>query len=441
MRKLFTALLTVVCSAIFAAEVLVGPVLIQRRNDIEIVMGVENEVGEITYSRNDDTATLRVGTSDSGTLIVSDPAAVHFVPVRELQPDEWYIEYGAGVVAGQQQSIIFWDGTMAWANTNRVRTATIRPVDQAIKLVSTSFSALANVGNAQVTTTETEATIEGIGWGSPEGMPMSPLVIVSNIAVRAYASARTDATIDLTLHRVSMVDSMGSIDWGNIRSWTTSRYDRVTAPAWSAHPALSAVRLSRQSLRFDSSSALHMSWKGATAADGWAVYQHGFPTLNFEFGGSESGSTIEGFDIVSLSVVGGNVVLDIAQGAWGAVSVQQTSDSSAPAWALSGGQTSNYPATVTAGGRPCHRVTFPAPAGDRWFFRAVATMPGTRNSIEVDFCDFKISSRAGEYHAIKAAPASADATGLPGETRWTDGYIYVCTATNTWKRAALTTWP
>jgi len=41
---------------------------------------------------------------------------------------------------------------------------------------------------------------------------------------------------------------------------------------------------------------------------------------------------------------------------------------------------------------------------------------------------------------LNAAPASSTSTGTYGEIRWCDGYIYLCTATNTWKRAALTTW-
>ena len=37
-------------------------------------------------------------------------------------------------------------------------------------------------------------------------------------------------------------------------------------------------------------------------------------------------------------------------------------------------------------------------------------------------------------------PASATAAGTAGEIAWDASYIYVCTATNTWKRAALSTW-
>ena len=37
-------------------------------------------------------------------------------------------------------------------------------------------------------------------------------------------------------------------------------------------------------------------------------------------------------------------------------------------------------------------------------------------------------------------PASAGATGTTGEIAWDANYIYVCTATNTWKRTAIATW-
>jgi hypothetical protein len=42
--------------------------------------------------------------------------------------------------------------------------------------------------------------------------------------------------------------------------------------------------------------------------------------------------------------------------------------------------------------------------------------------------------------ALNVAPASTGAAGTLGEIRYTADYIYVCTATNTWKRTALSTW-
>jgi hypothetical protein len=37
-------------------------------------------------------------------------------------------------------------------------------------------------------------------------------------------------------------------------------------------------------------------------------------------------------------------------------------------------------------------------------------------------------------------PASSTATGNQGEVCWDTSYLYVCIATNTWRRIALTTW-
>jgi hypothetical protein len=42
--------------------------------------------------------------------------------------------------------------------------------------------------------------------------------------------------------------------------------------------------------------------------------------------------------------------------------------------------------------------------------------------------------------ALNTAPSSASDTGTTGEIRVTADYIYVCTATNTWKRTAISTW-
>ena len=44
------------------------------------------------------------------------------------------------------------------------------------------------------------------------------------------------------------------------------------------------------------------------------------------------------------------------------------------------------------------------------------------------------------YSALSTAPTSATATGTTGEIRIDANYIYICTATNTWKRVAIATW-
>jgi hypothetical protein len=39
-----------------------------------------------------------------------------------------------------------------------------------------------------------------------------------------------------------------------------------------------------------------------------------------------------------------------------------------------------------------------------------------------------------------SAPATATSTGVTGQIATDASYIYVCTATNTWKRVAISTW-
>ena len=42
---------------------------------------------------------------------------------------------------------------------------------------------------------------------------------------------------------------------------------------------------------------------------------------------------------------------------------------------------------------------------------------------------------------LNTAPAAANSTGTKGEIVISDSHIYVCVATDTWKRVAIATWP
>jgi len=57
-------------------------------------------------------------------------------------------------------------------------------------------------------------------------------------------------------------------------------------------------------------------------------------------------------------------------------------------------------------------------------------IPGIGFTLDAD--SFRISTAK--------TPATAGATGIAGTHTWDTSYLYVCTATNTWKRAALATW-
>ena len=46
----------------------------------------------------------------------------------------------------------------------------------------------------------------------------------------------------------------------------------------------------------------------------------------------------------------------------------------------------------------------------------------------------------GTFKLTPFTPSSSTAAGVAGQIAWDASYIYVCTATNTWKRAGLTSW-
>jgi hypothetical protein len=48
-----------------------------------------------------------------------------------------------------------------------------------------------------------------------------------------------------------------------------------------------------------------------------------------------------------------------------------------------------------------------------------------------------LDTKAGPW---VAAPATATSTGTAGQIAYASGYFYVCVATNTWKRIALSSW-
>jgi hypothetical protein len=61
--------------------------------------------------------------------------------------------------------------------------------------------------------------------------------------------------------------------------------------------------------------------------------------------------------------------------------------------------------------------------------------------LQVRFADDLAYTTLEALHRLfGAAPATTGATGTPGDLRYDADYIYVCTAANTWKRAAIATW-
>ena len=73
------------------------------------------------------------------------------------------------------------------------------------------------------------------------------------------------------------------------------------------------------------------------------------------------------------------------------------------------------------------------------------TSDGARfdGDVEIAGAGLSVQNRINADGGLKissGAPASATSTGTAGEIKWDSNYIYVCVATNTWKRVAISTW-
>ena len=77
------------------------------------------------------------------------------------------------------------------------------------------------------------------------------------------------------------------------------------------------------------------------------------------------------------------------------------------------------------------------------FFANVSTNTVFKNVVTVSntatIDTINVSTKLS-FSNIANAPASAAANGSAGEVRVDSSYIYVCVATNTWKRSEISTW-
>jgi len=51
-----------------------------------------------------------------------------------------------------------------------------------------------------------------------------------------------------------------------------------------------------------------------------------------------------------------------------------------------------------------------------------------------------LSTLSANVIVSNSVPATAASNGIAGTIRYDSSYVYICVDTNTWKRAALTTW-
>ena len=54
--------------------------------------------------------------------------------------------------------------------------------------------------------------------------------------------------------------------------------------------------------------------------------------------------------------------------------------------------------------------------------------------------DFAFPDASGAFVVRASVPATTSSPGDPGSIAWDGSHVYLCTATDTWVRAALATW-
>lgn len=108
-------------------------------------------------------------------------------------------------------------------------------------------------------------------------------------------------------------------------------------------------------------------------------------------------------------------------------------------------------------GASCARWTYAIALGtssSHWAFRTDSTLIGvptqaatgvgdflTRTALYgVDLSNITFTTGGAAFLAPLTTPASASATGKAGSIVWDANFIYICVATNTWKRVAISTW-
>jgi hypothetical protein len=86
-------------------------------------------------------------------------------------------------------------------------------------------------------------------------------------------------------------------------------------------------------------------------------------------------------------------------------------------------------------------MAVPTGLADRRLTKAINdnTTNATANAAAAAAADAKAVAAIASGKKV-AAPASASSTGTAGNFATDTGFIYVCTATNTWKRVAIATW-
>lgn len=347
-------------------SVVAAATTIQRRAPDEAA-SAENAPGEITYSLESGGAVLRVGTSDAGTVVASDPWALHVAPRRLLGPREYALTLSPGAE-------MLADGRVCLASNvteavgSVTASVTLRAADPAVRLASVRWGVEQEGASMTRTLTESEATIECTTvYRSFMGRPIPGHCFVVRIEAWAWASDRRDETWDATVADLPLRDSMGEITVGTIRKWVVDFFSGRTAEHWASFPATNDVRLAGHTLWHTS------AIRSVAASNALSLVVSGAPVLTVT--GPEDAGPTNALRIVDIKMDDGVATLWATAALGAPLRVQSCDDIGARDWRDEDGAASSYPSTENVKGVPCIRLDVPVDDADqRRFYRVVATL-------------------------------------------------------------------
>lgn len=335
-----TILFVFFAAGAFAAEI--GPISLQRRNDVEFNHGVLNDAGEITYTVDDaGRGVLTLGAAE-GNTVVGDPFAIHLAPQRILSPDE----YGVEITGGELTSAGAYEIFDAYKVAGTVRTLTLAPVNPLVKIARVTYDSTAYMVDVTKTTTEQACVVRGVSRYDSFFDPLDRggWMHVSNIVVYAWAGDERRASVDFTLSDLTVTDDVGNYNMSGLRTWITARYDHRTGDQWSQFPATHPVRLADRQIWFDPLGITRMSSIQAAGTNAVAILVNGSPVLEIIPGAAERTDQLK---IVDFQMESTQAVFYVSAALGAPVVLQRTEVLEPANWGdVSTGISSTYPNTV-----------------------------------------------------------------------------------------------
>lgn len=327
----------------------------------------ESTPGALHWHRGESGAFLSVGTPERGREVVSDPFALHRVPLSAIEPPDYSVEMGEGVTVSNGWFVLFSNR----ADTSEVVTRSVALSPAAgwtlrrCEVENARHSAAtASVSGGRIVVSCTTATLA-------PGVQTYTDCAFRILAVRASEAAARDAPEDLTQGDYYYTDTVGDISLGTLREWVNAKCAGRLADSWSRYPATGRVWLDGRPLVFDAFGRFSTAIEsGANTADTLAIVAGGRRAVEIV---SEVSTTNSAFRVVDFALADDTVSMWVA--AIGTnVAVQAVTNllDSPLSWTDEQGVEVDY-SPVVRDGVDCYHVTFPRVSGPR-FWRARTTI-------------------------------------------------------------------